>query len=131
MTSYIKEAFQQICKEAKQAEGFYVSLMESCPFYGGPEEGGWWGHDERLISYQHFATEEQAESAKEAISKLAEDLNAEASKDFGDQCLRDMEWLDARGLDADFLPEIDGETHYYVVVSSGIPQETFGDRHYE
>jgi hypothetical protein len=129
--SFNQEAFNRVCRQAIQAKAFYVTLMESCPFYGGPEEGGWWGTDQRIVAYQHFPTEEQAEAAKEAVDKLAEELSTESRKAFGDQCLRDMEWLDARGLDSDFLPEVDGESNFFVVLSEGLPEESFGPRHYE
>ena len=44
-TTYTSEAFHQICKEAKPAKSHHVSLYANEPFYGGPEEGGWWGSD--------------------------------------------------------------------------------------
>jgi hypothetical protein len=128
--SYLKSAFDQVCKDAKQAQGFYVCLMEYQPFYGGPEEGGWWGHDISLVAYQWFPTEEQAETARLAVLKLAKELEAESRKDYGRQCLREMDWLDARGLDANFLPEPDGPSTFSVVVSEGLPEETRGCRQY-
>jgi hypothetical protein len=129
--SCIKQAFECACKDAIQATGHYVSLMESVPYYGGPEEGGWWGEDHRIVAYQIFPTAIQAEAAKAATDKLATELSAEALREYGDGCLRDMDWLDARGLDADFLPEVDGESRFYVTVTEGLPEETFGPRHYE
>lgn len=128
---YLQTAFDTVCQEAKQAQGFYVTLMEDISFYGGPEEGGWWGHDHVIRAYQHFHTQEQAEAAKAAVDKLAEELSADSRRAFGDHCLREMEWLDARGLDADFLREPDGESNFYVVLSEGLPEETFDSRHYE
>ena len=41
----INEAFFNICREAKPAKSSYVSLYVNVPYYGGPEEGGWWGSD--------------------------------------------------------------------------------------
>lgn len=130
MGQYLQQAFESVCKEAKTAEGFYVSLMESVPYYGGPEEGGWWGSDTHLVAYQWFSTEEAAEAAAAAVRKLAEELKAEAQKEYGNQCLREMEWLDARGLDADFLPEPDGPSDFCVIVSEGLPEESRGCRQY-
>jgi hypothetical protein len=60
---YIREAFEQVCKEAKPAESLYVVLMEDRPYYGGPQEGGWFGHDHTIVAYQLFPTEEQARAA--------------------------------------------------------------------
>ncbi len=129
--SYLQEAFDLVCREAKRAEGHYVSLLAHVPRYGGPEEGGWWTTDVRVVAYQWFATEEAANAACVEVEKLAERLTSESRKEFGDQCLREMEWLDARGLDADYLPEPDGETVYAVVVTEGLPSESFGPTHYE
>jgi hypothetical protein len=125
--SYLNQAFHKICSEAKPARSFHVSLYARVPFYGGPEEGGWWGHDTLLQASQRFDSEEAAEAAKAAVEKFAEELNEQEKKDFGDQCLREMEWLDARGLDADFLPEPDGETTYYVTIENTPGESTHRD----
>ena len=105
--------------------------MESVPYYGGPEEGGWWGSDTQIVAYQHFQTEEQAELAKEKVKELAKELKEEAQRNFGNKCLFEMDWLEQRGLDSDFLPEVDGESEYYVIVSEGLPEESRGCRQYE
>lgn len=109
-----KEAFFTVCDDAQPAESHYLSLYVSVPYYGGPEEGGWWGSDTLLVAYKHFNTKEAMEAAKAKVEALAEELNEQAKRDFGDQCLLEMEWLDARGLDADYLPEVDGESSYWV-----------------
>ena len=129
--SYIKEAFDKICEDNIKVGSFYVVLAESIPYYGGSEEGGWWGSDTIIISYKEFPTEELADSAKDKIMELADKLNKEAKKSFGKQCVREMEWLDSRGLDADYLPEPDGPSEYYVYVTDEIPQNSYGSRHYE
>ena len=132
MSNFISQAFHQICKEAKPAQAHHVSLYAEAPFYGGPEEGGWWGHDIALVAHQSFASIEAAEAAKAKAEKLAEELSEESKKDFGDQCLKEMEWLDARGLDADFLPEPDGETNYFVTIEDAVGSQNHRDcRHYE
>ena len=131
MSNYLNEAFHAVINDAKPAEKWYVSLMESVPYYGGPEEGGWWGNDSHLVAYREFPSEESAEAAREAVDKLALELKAESHKSFGERMLRELDWLDARGLEADWLPEPDGESDYYVVVSQGIPEESLGVRHYE
>lgn len=129
--SYLQSAFDAVCKEAKKPEGFYVVLMERAPFYGGPEEGGWWGSDRIVTAYQHFTTEEAANAAKDQVEKLAKELSEESKKEFGKQCLREMNWLEARGLEADFLREPDGDSEYYVVVTEELPQNNYDTRHYE
>ena len=128
----IQEAFFDVLRDAKPAQGCYVSLYVRTPYYGGPEEGGWWGEDRHLVAYQWFPTEESAADAKEQVQKRADELNAQERAEFGEHCLRQLEWLEARGLDSDFLPEPDGELVYYVtcedIAGSGASQ---GCRHYE
>lgn len=129
----IENAFHKICTEATRNEGksWYVVLMWSQDRYGGPEEGGWWTTDYVPSAWQRFATEEQAETAKEAVLKLATELNNEAKRAHGEYCQRSMEWLDARGLDADYLPEPDGPESYSVWVMDHVPTESRGATHYE
>ncbi len=129
--SYMQSAFEQVCKDAKPAEGFYVTLMCESQRYGGPEEGGWPIVNTHVVAYQHFSTEEAANAAKTAVEKLARELQEQAQKAHGDYCLQSMEWLDERGLDADFLPEPDGPDTFFVVMSEGIPEEYRGPTHYE
>ena len=127
---YFESAFNAICNKAEKAVGSYVCLMAEETYYGGPEEGGWYGQDCILIAYQHFNNAEDAEIARQKIEELAEELSEQSRKDFGNQCLRELEWLEERGLEPDFLPEPDGDTKYYVIVSETIPSEKYGDRHY-
>lgn len=129
--SFIQAAFEAVCKEAKPAEGSYVVLMESIRRYLGPWEGGTWGNDEVIVAYHWFPTEEEAEAARKEVEKLARELSEESRKEFGERCLREMEWCEARGLDADYLPEPDGDSEFFVVVSEGLPQEYHAPRHYE
>lgn len=131
--SHLQRAFESVCKEAVAvSDGYHVSLYEKRPFYGGPEEGGWWGNDVVLVATQRFATEELAKAALKEVSKLANQLSSEAKKAFGEQCLREIAWLDARGLESDFLGEPDGESTYHVRIES-VPgsHESRGLRHYE
>ena len=128
----MKQAFFEICREAKPAKASYVSLYISMPFYGGPEEGGWWGRDVELVASQRYASEEAAEAAAEAVRGYAAKLSKEAKDQFNAGCASEMEWLEARGLDADFLPEVDGEADYFVAVEdSPGSQASEGSRGYE
>jgi hypothetical protein len=129
--SYLQAAFDEVCQEAKTAEGWYVCLMCSEPYYGGPEEGGWWGSDTSVVAYQYFSTEEAAEAACESVKVLAKKLEDEARESYGRQCLAEMKWLDACNLEPDYLPEPDGPESYYVCVTQEIPESSRGSRHYE
>lgn len=114
--TYIKEAWEQICKDAQEPDGVWLTMYCDYPFYGGPEEGGWWGTDCVLQETMYFQFENDANGTKEIVQKRAEELNELAKRRFGDRCLQELEWLDARGLDSDYLPEPDGEEKYFVVV---------------
>lgn len=128
---HLQCAFEALCKEAVQAgNGRYVCLMENVPFYGGPEEGGWWGSDTHVVAWQWFQSEDDAHKACLAVNTLSAELNEEARKEFGKQCLQEMDWLEARGLESDFLPEVDGETEYCVRVCENLPVARRGERAY-
>lgn len=128
--SYLKQAFELACEDAKTPEGSYVCLIEDVPFFGGPEEGGWYGEDSIIVAYQYCETEEEAAAIKEKIQELAQELQIRSEQEYGDQCLREMNWLDDRGLDADFLPEPDGPSTYRVHISESLPRSNFGCRNY-
>lgn len=128
----LREAFFTVCREAKPAKEYHVSLYANAPFYGGPEEGGWWGSDTFLVASQAFPTEQAAHVAKAMADQLAIELSAEERRAGGEACLRQMEWLDARGLDADYLPEVDGDIEYFVALEDQPgSQQQRGCRHYE
>lgn len=127
----LQHAFDEVCKNAQKPECHYVCLMQSVPFYGGPQEGGWWGNDTFLVAFQQFPTEELAEAAATEVRKLAKESTDEANREYGQHCLNQLEYLDNRGLDADFFPEDDGPEKFYVIVSDELPQESRGCRHYE
>jgi hypothetical protein len=129
--SYLQAAFDEVCKEAKTTKGWYVNLMCNESYYGGPEEGGWWGTNTSVVAYQYFSTEEAAQAACEEVKKLAKKLEDDARKAYGRQCLAEMDWLDDRGLDANYLPEPDGPESYHVCISQEIPGASYGPTHYE
>jgi len=126
------EAFFAVCKDAQPARWHYVSLYAERGYYGGPEEGGWWGSDTELVAYYRCTTAEEAESLKERVQELARSLSANSKRQHGLRCAAECEWLEARGLDADFLPEPDGDCSYWVTTETqpGSCART-GSRHYE
>ncbi len=128
----MQEAFTKVCSEAKKPEGCYVSLYCDRPFFGGHEEGGWWGSDTTLVAYQWYPTAEAAEAAVVSVKKYAEQKTAEAKRAYGEQCTRELEWLDERGLDSDALPEVNGEETFWVT-NEVLPgsHESQGNRRYE
>jgi hypothetical protein len=127
----IEQAFYSICEKAKKTGKHYLVLWIDCPYYGGPEEGGWWGSDTMPVAYQEFDTMQEAENAMDDVLDLATKLTDEARSEYGDGCLKSMQWLDERGLDADYLPEPDGHSNYFVSIIDCLPSASYGSRHYE
>jgi hypothetical protein len=128
----IKEAFFDVCASAKPARSSYVSLYADVPFYGGPEEGGWWGSDTVLVAYYECGNDAEAQAVLDKVQALAEQMSKDAKDSFNQQCARECEWLEARGLDDNFLPEVDGEERYYATTESRPGSQAYeGSRHYE
>ena len=111
----MRNEFFAVCTEATKAKAHYVSLYEQCPFYGGPEEGGWWSASTHLVAFQEFVSSDEAKSALAAVQALATRETNESRKAWGDRCLTELAWLEARGLEPDFLPETDGSDEYFAV----------------
>lgn len=131
--SYIAEAFSRVCDQAEESTDRYVSLYCVVPYYGGPEEGGWWGQDVTLMATQSFPTVSQAEAAKERVEALAKELQASAKAANGDLCRSQLESCGWDGEEAQYrYGEVDGAEDYFVCVEdSPGSQESSGCRHYE
>ncbi|MCV7174841.1 hypothetical protein [Mycolicibacterium sphagni] len=110
----VKDAFFEVCKDAQPAEAHYVSLYARIPYYGGPEEGGWWGTDYVLVAYHKVGNDAEAEAVRSQVEALAVKLSEDARDSFNRGCAAQCEWLEARGLDDSFLPEVDGPEGYLV-----------------
>ena len=130
---YTSEAFGQICNKARRNhQQWWVCLMESVASYGGPEEGGWWNHSTAVVMAQAFDSEEAAREAAEQIKVMAEHLATAQHRLAGQACLDSLDWLEARGLDPDYLPE-PSRTDFFVGVYDRLPQDcdrsgmTWGD----
>ena len=110
----VSEAFFSLCREAQPAEAAYVSLYRTDRWYGGPEEGGWWGSDDVLVAYHRVGSMAEAEAVQAEVRTLAEQLSRESKTAFQRQCAADVQWLEARGLDDSVLREVDGESSFWV-----------------
>ena len=124
-------AFYEICQTAKNIGHYFVCLTETIPFYGGPEEGGWWGNDVILVAYQEYSSLQAAEIALDAIELLVEKLNQDEVRQHGDYCLRQIEFLEARGLDPSDNDVLDGPSHFSVNIYDSLPENNYANRHYE
>ena len=131
MRTYLAEAFALECPDAADTDPHYVALVASHQAYGGPEEGGWWYDVQHVEGYRLFANRRDAEAMAERIQATATELTAMARADHGRYCQATCDWLDARGLDANFLPEPDGPTEYSVLVCSELPVFDNRKPHYE
>lgn len=128
---FMQQAFDMVCENAKAPESHYVCLMETVQRYRGPEEGGWWTPDTELVRYKEYPTRELAEAAAAEVRKLADELSQQARREHGRHCQESMDWLNARGLEADFLTEPDGPETYSVRVTESIPENSYGATQYE
>jgi hypothetical protein len=79
-----------------------------------------------LVASQKFGTAEAADAAAQEVQKLADELSKDARDGYLRGCAAQTEWLEARGLDDSFLPEVDGEDSYAVYV-----EEVRGGHAYE
>jgi hypothetical protein len=118
----MSNAFHAVCTDAVKPNGkWYVVLWEHVASYGGPEEGGWYNHSAFVQAYKCFTNEEAAQMALQEVQKMAEELTKAQSRIEGQACLDSLEWLEARGLDADFLPDPD-RSDYSVSIQDTPPE---------
>ena len=111
---------------------FYVTLWQKVPFYGGPEEGGWWGSDHIPLRFAKFNTQEEANRAHEAVNHLAHSLTRDERHEHQRRCMDILDWCDERNIDddVDIFGEDDGPSEFYVTIELEIPQPLLQDRHY-
>ena len=128
----IFNAFMSIIPDATLAKQHYIVLWKRVPFYGGPEEDGWWGNDEIPVAYHRVSTLEMAEELRKQIEAEAAAKTEEAKREHGDRCLNQLAWCEERGVDDSnsVYGEDDGAESYYVTVQEEAPEASYGDRHY-
>ena len=129
--SIFLQAWNEIIEDSEVAQECYLSLYENVPYYGGPEEGGWWGYLQILQKYCKCASRQQAEMLREKLHTHCEELTQEAKKADGEDCLRHMERADQRGEDVND-DGYDGPSTYYMIIESMPGQHQNTTRsHYE
>ena len=119
--SYIEDAFREVVADGKIPSKWYVCLCSTQRCYGGPEEGGWWYDATDLHEYAEYADIDTANAVAEKVRERAAELSLADRRLRDEGCLRQMEWLEARGLDADYLPEPNGHEEYFVSVTETLP----------
>lgn len=131
-SDYIQAAYRKVCRDASASDERFVSLYEESQYYGGPEEGGWYGTDMRLVETQRYASEATAYAVYTQIEEAAKSMTADSRAAWAQRCSAEMDWCEDRGLDADYLPEPDGPSEYRVVIEAVAgSRECRGPRHYE
>lgn len=115
--SIFLQAWNEIIEDSEVAQECYLSLYENAPYYGGPEEGGWWGHLHILQKYCKCSSYAQAEMLMEKLRDHCKQLTEEAKKADGNDCLRHMERADRRGEDVSD-DGYDGPSTYYMIIES-------------
>jgi hypothetical protein len=130
--SGLRAAFEAVCVNAVKREGVFVSIYHRVPFYGGPEEGGWWSADVVLEEYQSFDFIDDAKAALNQITLYVGAENNASKLEYSKRCRRECDWLEARGLDDDALPEVSGPDSYFVQIETTRGSfESTGARYYE
>lgn len=120
MSDIVKKAFERVCDEHETSARWYVTLYREIPFYGGPQEGGWWGCDVETVAFKSFLSHALAMEAAERVWALAKELNEQARQDFGKKCLTELDAAERRGMDPGELREVDGEDNFYVAIEQNL-----------
>lgn len=134
MSDMMIEAWNAITDgEAVAAQPHYVSLYEDVPFYGGAEEGGWWGNDRILREYILTPSLAAAEALRYQIEITATELTQEAKRSHAEACLAQCENAWSRGVEPETIYGEDAGPSAYVVRIETVPGAAAyrGCRHYE
>jgi len=115
------QAWNEIIEDREVAQDCYLSIYQCESYYGGPEEGGWWGYLHILKEYCKCSSREAAEMLMEKLQERCKQLNNEAKIADGEDCLRHMERADRRGEDVSD-DGYDGPSTYYMTIES-VPGE--------
>lgn len=113
----LDDAFWAVCAEAEVPKRAYVSLYSVANWYGGPEEGGWWGHTVKLEGYMLCNTEQEAHDRAEAVQTYADQLTEEARDAWSRRCQQECENALFRGVEPeDLYGEVDEPDEWFVAV---------------
>ena len=131
MDNIMYDAFFNVCPSAEKCETWYVVLWEYRSYYGGPEEGGWWGRDCIPVAIAEYNTQFRADAMAKQVYARAKEMTKQAQNEFNDYCLNSILAAEERGLSSEDLPEVDGAPEYKVYVQREYPEAIYGPRHYE
>ena len=134
MSDMMIEAWNAVTEgEATAAQPHYVSLYEDLPFYGGAEEGGWWGNDRILREYLQVPSLAAAEALRYQLEITASEMTKEAKRSHAAACLAQCEQAWERGVDPETIyGEDDGASEFIVRIETVPGAAAYrGCRHYE
>jgi hypothetical protein len=111
----------------------WVSLYAIEPFYGGPEEGGWWGKDQRLVWWKAYSNKHEAEQTMRKIEAFIKMFNSIERTNWYIQCEKELDIADAIGMNVNRLfGETSGPMEYECFVEENLgSNENHGSRLYE
>lgn len=125
----LREIFHAVCENAQQSEGKYLCLMARVPYYGGPEEGGWWGEDHIVESYQFCENQVILDKILTEINELVRKENEETKTAYNRFCSDEWERDDSDGPDS--LAVLNGPSELFIEIQDNVPQSRYGNRYYE
>ena len=111
---------------------FHVSIYLKERYYGGPEEGGWYGTDLTLESSVQVQSKRLADELAAKLSSTADQKTKFAKTAWSKMCQRELDAAEASLIDPLDLPEPNLPDEYCVFVErvKGF-HATRGSRHYE
>ena len=116
---YLSAAWDELVADAtEEHDKRVVSLYVEAPYFGGPEEGGWWGHDFQLVEHVVCPSAAMAETLRARVERRADTMTDEAKTAWSKHCQRELDDAERRGIDPSDLPETDGHDAYHVMVES-------------
>ena len=127
----IEQAFYALVSETDKP--YYVVLWEARQYYGGPEEGGWYGYDYIVASYKRVDSLLVAENLAARIHLLAKNMSKQSRDEYYRRCLEECERADAAGEDpTDYYggDVYESPSSFYVTVEEEMPESHFGNRYY-
>jgi hypothetical protein len=132
--SDIREAFEEALRDATLVQDWHCTLYLTERWYGGAEEGGWWGSTVSAVAHVTYKTEAEAEAALAAVKQLAIAKTKEAKQIHGDVCLQQLDYCEQRGIDDanSVFGEVDGEDSYSVRIENELGASEYSmSRYYE
>jgi hypothetical protein len=71
-----------------------------------------------LVAYTEVSNDVEAQAIADKVYDLAVQMSKDAKDRFNQYCRNSLEQAEAKGIDSDELPEVDGEETYWVTVES-------------